>query len=249
MPDSNWTELLGRLEVDLQARTGDAAHIKSDEEAWQLLAQVVWDHARVLRSSYSDLNSQDIQDLVHDVLLKLQSTSALRRLRAARSTEGYLFVVLRNAANDLLRRQKAEKLVEKDTLESLDESDLQLFQMHFWHDMSISDIAAQTNSSYSTVAAKLFRMLAQLRLQMTDVERRIYYEELYRQLPMKTILSDLSEEERSLLRWRVIDELSVREIAELSNQDIRKVQMEWNKLSMKLRMRARSVLKKPLEML
>ena len=214
-----------------------------------MLAQVLWSHARVLRLNYPDLQLPDIQDLVHDVLLKLQSIDAMRRIRAAHSVEGYLFVVLRNAANDVIRRRKSAKLVQGDILGSLEEADLQLFQMRFSQNMSIADIAIHTDTSYSIVAAKLFRMLYRLRLQTTDVERRIYYEELYQQLPMNTILKDLTEEERELIQLHIIEERSTKEIAKLLNKDVKEVRWEWNKLSAKLRTRARSVRKKGPEML
>src|SRR5215217_7055903 len=94
----NWTELLARLEFDLQARAADQT-ATTDEEAWRTMAQVLRSRARVLAFSYSGLQPADVQDLVQNVLLKLQSMITMRRLRAARSIEGYLFVMLRNAAN------------------------------------------------------------------------------------------------------------------------------------------------------
>lgn len=237
----NWTELLARLEADLQARKGDAT--AADEDAWQTLAQVLSHQAGVLRASYSDLQTQDIEDLVHDVLLKLQSTDAMRRLRAARSVEGYLFVTLRNAATDLLRR-KSKVLIGGDILESLDDEDRQLFEKRFSQNMSIADIATDTNTSYSFVAAKLFKMLSRLRLQLTDIERHIYYKERFQQLPMKTILKDFTQEELELLELNIVEERNAEEIAELLNRDVNVVRVELNALWAKLRYRARNVLKK-----
>jgi DNA-directed RNA polymerase specialized sigma24 family protein len=135
-----------------------------------MLAQVLSYHARVLSSSYSDLQTQDIEDLIHDVLLKLQSVAAIRRLRAARSVDGYLFVILRNAANDLIRRRKSEKLIEGDIIEFIDEVDRQVFEMRFRRNMSVAEIASDTYTSYSAVAAKLFKTLSRLRLQLADIE-------------------------------------------------------------------------------
>ena len=66
---------------------------------------------------------------------------------------------------------------------------------------------------------------------------------------MNTILKDLTEEERELIQLHVIEERSTKEIAKLLDKDVKKVRWEWNKLSAKLRTRARSVRKKGPEML
>jgi RNA polymerase sigma factor (sigma-70 family) len=189
----NWTELLARLEFDLQARAADQT-AATDEEAWRTMAQVLWSRARVLAFSYSGLQPADVQDLVQSVLLKLQSTTTMRRLRAARSIEGYLFVMLRNAANDLVRRRQLERTLFRsleeqepedrpvlqpkyvknaedvsvlgNALESLNNDDRQLLQMRFWRNMSIAEIAIETRTSYSTTAVRLFRILYRLRVQL-----------------------------------------------------------------------------------
>ena len=247
MSHHNWPELLVRLEADLRARaTGATA---TDEEAWERLAQALSYHASVLQFSYPDLQAPDIEDLIHDVLLKLQSIDTMRLLRAARSVEGYLFVTLRNAATDLLRQRKAKVLIGEDILESFDERDRQFFEMRFWRNMSIADIATDTNTPYALVASKLFKMVSQLRLQLGDLERRIYYEEIYQQLPMKVILEGFSEEEKKLLELNIIEELSAKEIAKLLDEDVRLVRVNLNALRSKLRYRARNVLQKRPEML
>ena len=74
-------------------------------------------------------------------------------------------------------------------------------------------------------------------------ERRLYYQQLFQQLPLKTIFKDLSEEERDLLRLHIVEDRSAKEIAELLNQDVKEIRWKWNKLSMKLRTRAKSVIK------
>jgi DNA-directed RNA polymerase specialized sigma24 family protein len=84
---------------------------------------------------------------------------------------------------------------------------------------------------------------------ISDIERRLYYEKLYRQLPMKTILKDLTEEEKDLLRLHILEQRSAKEIAELLDKDVKDVRWQWNQLSMKLRTRARSVVKNPPKML
>lgn len=190
----NWTELIARLEFDLQVRLSLPAST-TDEEAWRTIAELLWSRARVLSSSHSGLQPADVQDLVQNVLLKLQSMTTMRRVRAARSIEGYLVVMLRNAANDLVRRRQFERglfrpfeeeeapesrtvaspkhvkdaedvSVLADALESLDAQDQSLLKMRFWRNLSIAEIAAATGTSYSATAVRLFRILYRLREQL-----------------------------------------------------------------------------------
>ena len=188
----NWTELLPRLEFDLLSRANNP-RAAVDEEAWNTITQFLSSRARVLTFSFSGLQTADVQDLVQNVLLKLQSLETMRRLHAARSVEGYLFVMLRNAANDLVRRRQIERVIFRsledtvpeeqavehasvqtaenasvlgDALESLHAEERKLLEMRFWRNMSIADIARETEATYSNTAVRLFRILYKLRVQL-----------------------------------------------------------------------------------
>ena len=188
----NWTELLPRLEFDLLSRANNP-WAAVDEEAWDTITQFLSSRARVLTFSFSGLQTADVQDLVQNVLLKLQSLETMRRLHAARSVEGYLFVMLRNAANDLVRRRQIERVIFRsledtvpeeqvvehasvqtaenasvlgDALESLHAEERRLLEMRFWRNMSIADIARETEATYSNTAVRLFRILYKLRVQL-----------------------------------------------------------------------------------
>ena len=188
----NWTELLARLQFDLQSRATDPGAV-IDEEAWNTMTHFLSSRARVLTFSFSGLQTADVQDLVQNVLLKLQSLETMRRLHAARSVEGYLFVMLRNAANDLVRRRQIEKVIFRsledavpeeqavehasvqtaenasvlgDALESLHAEERKLLELRFWRNMSIADIARETGATYSNTAVRLFRILYKLRVQL-----------------------------------------------------------------------------------
>jgi len=190
----NWTELLARLEFDLQSRATDPS-APVDEEAWDTVTQFLSFRARALTFSFSTLQTADVQDLVQNVLLKLQSMETMRRLHAARSVEGYVFVMLRNAATDLVRRRQLERVIFRsleeavpdeeqavqhasaqntedasvlgDALESLHAEERKLLEMRFWRNMSIADIARETGVTYSATAVRLFRILYKLRVQLT----------------------------------------------------------------------------------
>ena len=190
----NWTELLARLQFDLHSREDDPS-AAVDEDAWDTITHFLSSRARVLTFNFSGLQTADVQDLVQNVLLKLQSLDTMRRLHAARSVEGYLFVMLRNAANDLVRRRQIERVIFRsledtvpeeqavehasvqpaenasvlgDALESLPAEERRLLEMRFWRNMSIADIARETGATYSNTAVRLFRILYKLRVQLKE---------------------------------------------------------------------------------
>jgi RNA polymerase sigma factor (sigma-70 family) len=192
--EPSWDDLLFRLENDLRARESADPLSLLDDEAWEIAAQLLRSRARILAFSHPGLQPADVEDLVQGVLLKMQSAVTIRRVRAARSTEGYVFVMLRNAAHDLVRRRQLERnlfspleegvdepaleprYVEQteaasvigEVLQSLGDSDRELLQMRFWRNMTIAEIANETGISYSTTAVRLFRILHRLRDQLNS---------------------------------------------------------------------------------
>jgi RNA polymerase sigma factor (sigma-70 family) len=191
--EPSWNDLISRLEDDLEARELAGSHLPLNEEVWGLAAQHLRSRGEVLAFSHSGMQPADIEDVVQSVLLKIQSLVTIRRLRAARSTEGYIFVMLRNAANDVVRRRQFERglfssldatadepheepfyvkqteatSVVSTVLESLSASDQELLQMRFWRNLTISEIAEEKRMSYSNVAVRLFRVLHRLREQLS----------------------------------------------------------------------------------
>jgi RNA polymerase sigma factor (sigma-70 family) len=181
--EESWAGLVSRLEADLRARAaGDAS--RRDDEAWESAARFLREYGRALSRTHPDLQQHDIDDLAQDVLLKLQSLRTLQRLKAAGSPAGYLAVMLRNAATDLLRQRQrrieqavSDELPAPDTseaetavsnrlrkaLHSLGPEERNLLRMRFWRSLSIAQIAEASNSTYSATAVRLFRLLHKLR--------------------------------------------------------------------------------------
>lgn len=75
----------------------------------------------------------------------------------------------------------------------------------------------------------------------TRIEARIFYEELYKSLPLEVILSRLSEYELNLLHLHAVEELTAEEIAKIVDNDVRQVRYDLQKLYAKIRYRARKL--------
>ena len=129
--------------------------------------------------------SAQIDDLVQETLLKLQSIQTLQRVKIAGSAAGYVAVMLRNAATDLVRRRQrgqdfeialSEELVWQNVAEPvplfperaahlpealrwLSPEERNLLRMRFWRGLTIAEIAAVSNTTYSATAVRLFRIL------------------------------------------------------------------------------------------
>jgi len=191
-----WRELLARIEADLAFAHSARPGTVRDEAAWQDLARRVRRYTMVFLRVRSFPFEDDPDDVVQEVLLKLQSIELIRRLRSMSSPAGYLAVAIQNAVRDLGRRRRldqqalarlgldlvleAEEQQEtterpqdrraalKQALRGLSRDERLLLRMRFWRSQSIGDIAKFDGVSYSTVAVRLFRLLRRLRDYMQD---------------------------------------------------------------------------------
>jgi RNA polymerase sigma factor (sigma-70 family) len=174
-PD-DWYDLLDRL--------AERQRQHSSDEAWAEFLRRLWRMARLF------VDRDQIDDLVQLVALKIISGDTLVRMRAARSPEGYAFIMVRNASVDLERRLSRERLhtqigtlvipdpaptqeqvMQQDlqqtelqaALEELSDSERVLVVLRFWENLSIAEIAKRLEVPYSTVAMRMFRLLGRLR--------------------------------------------------------------------------------------
>jgi RNA polymerase sigma factor (sigma-70 family) len=189
MIDEAWTALIKRIEDDVRARSSDDVS-SFDDSAWQMASIAIRNCAEIL-SSRSRLSAEELDEIVQEILLKLQSTKTLRRIKSAGSPAGYLVVMIRNGIVDRLRRrQRAAQLEiplddtllsvpglyysEEDpnlpklrrALASLRSEDLALLRLRFWRNLSIQEIAERSNLKYSATAVRLFRILRTLRAKL-----------------------------------------------------------------------------------
>lgn len=175
-----WADLLERLERDVVHGAG------RDARAWSDLSDAVRAIAEPIFARFHGSDVLEGEDLAQEVLLRLQSVKVLRRVRAARSAEGYIAVVMQNMLRDHLRRLQVYERWRTLTLERpeteaspseqvaalteliarLDPADRRLLQLRFWDGLTIQEIAAALGEKYSTVSVRLFRLTRRLGAQL-----------------------------------------------------------------------------------
>lgn len=193
-----WSEIIDRLEQDLKVRESGSSEATRDNAAWEIATNLLWINAQALAFT-RDLQQADVEDLIQRVLIKLQSPETMRKIRAAGSPGGYIFVMLRNAANDLMRQRQFEEfyfrsLGEKrinepstkpkyaeeteqtsvlaEALKTLTEDERELLRMRFWRTMTIQEIATEKGLSYSAMAVRFFRITHRLRKHLESLNVR-----------------------------------------------------------------------------
>lgn len=181
---ADWAVLLPILEADAaQGQSSERTH-----PAWLELAERIRQLAVVFVRRY-DAWSVDADDVVQDVLLRLQPPAAIRRLRLAGSPQGYLSVVVRNRVLDELRRNRLrwkgasaaqewagletgseltpdERIALERVLATISEEERLMIRLRFWEGYSIEAIAEHLGIRYSTASVRLFRLLRKLREQI-----------------------------------------------------------------------------------
>jgi RNA polymerase sigma factor (sigma-70 family) len=186
----DWADLLRRLQSDLESRRGaERSESGLDDAAWEEAARRIRHFARMLLMTRPDTSPDEVEDVVQNVLVKLQSVQTIKRVRSATSAKGYVWVIVRNAVLDLVRRrrqelesferfrfedlagekgvipeeadQRATRLEEE--LRLLSPQERSLIKMRFWRSLTIGEIAAELGISYSAAAVRLFRLLRRLR--------------------------------------------------------------------------------------
>ena len=177
-----WDELLETLERDLTHGKGPR-----DAWAWSALNDEVRAIALPVFRRFQGSALIDADDLAQEVLLRLQSVTVIRRVRAARSSEGYISVIMQNILRDHFRRAQfherwraaAELLPETGAAQSeelitlgeviarLEPEERQLLHLRFWEGLTIGEIAERLGENYSTISVRLFRLIRRVGGQMS----------------------------------------------------------------------------------
>ncbi len=192
MSNDIWSDLIPRLKRDLESRVrGDS--LRRDDDAWITAASMIRRYGLVIPYTHSGLTQDDANDIVQDVLIKLQTPGTLERLEVSGSPTGYIAVMVRNGATNLIRDRRRKSAFEEPLPENIafvfEESDSEtgdpkrsvrlrealthlspdertLLRLRFWRGLSIRQISEKTGISYSATAVRLFRILQRLRTRL-----------------------------------------------------------------------------------
>jgi RNA polymerase sigma factor (sigma-70 family) len=182
--EDDWSRLIARLERESEERRW--AHVlgSRQDNPWVEARLRLYEIARTM------FPPAEVEDVVQNVLVRLQSRSVLRRLKASRSPRAYVTVMMRNSLIDAVRRAKRRgvevpRVLEygvfdpqdevgelaraariRDLVAGLNTEDIELLRLRFWEDMSMAEMARRLDVPYSTVAVRMFRLLRRLRDQL-----------------------------------------------------------------------------------
>ena len=111
MSAQDWSSLVERLLAEVKRRPTVGSPL--DDAAWEDL------RGRLLRMARLLVDADEVDDVVQAVALKSQSVAALSRMRAARSAEGYAFMMVRNAGIDLERRRSRKPVLVPEAADNM----------------------------------------------------------------------------------------------------------------------------------
>lgn len=196
MTPDGWRALAGRLEQDARRRERDPRAQSEDEDGWRLLRERVRGYAEVVLSQSATLrrlDRLDVDDVVQEVMLRLQSPDRLARLRVADAPAGYVAALIRNTVRNLTRRilpiaggPAIVELLPADDRDAPDPDDLilaasiferlspaeqRLVALRFWDDLSVQEIADRLGITYSAAAVRLSRLIRRLRKELEGESR------------------------------------------------------------------------------
>jgi RNA polymerase sigma-70 factor (ECF subfamily) len=109
---------------------------------------------------------------------------------------------------------------------------------HLWNDR-LSRKKTENVVSYDDDEIRMTMEIAQSDDSVKRIERDLYYQELFHEVPWKIILGQLSDYEKQLLLLKRVEGMSFSEIAKLLNNDIEVVRYHLQKIEAKIRYRAR----------
>lgn len=148
------------------------------------------------KHSYSlNLKDNEIEDIVQNVMMKLQSEEFSNFLLKLRNPGGYISTIIKHKEIDLLRHKHREQLILKKLLnkeinktntpqsileleesivilktelQKLNADERELLKKKYWENLKIAEIANQMGKNYSIVATRLFRILNKLKSQLEN---------------------------------------------------------------------------------
>jgi len=175
MRNLSWSELLDLL-------ASPAADEDGVEAGWAELRRRVSIFLAIIRRGRPAITEEDTEDLVQQLLMRIREPRIFHAIRSARAPHAYVMKIARNLAIDHVRRMSHQVSLERDTrsaeppssfqaevrelLGTLTKDEQLMLRLRFWEEREIAEIARIVDLPYSTVAKRLFRIVAKLRNRM-----------------------------------------------------------------------------------
>lgn len=186
--NDEWQVLLRILLQDVQHRgvTRTPAEVALAESAWLELRHRIRTLAAMQPLGRIGLHHEAVEDLVQQLLLRLQKLDEIERLARIPYPQAYLARMLHNAGVDVFRDRAREiravlgqadaaqrgttlemAFALRQALDRLSEEDRELILLRFLSGLSIKEIALRKSLTYGATAMRLFRITRMMREYLT----------------------------------------------------------------------------------
>lgn len=182
----SWSVLFRALQKDLDSREREQLPSTESDIFWREAHRRVRTIAFVQPEARS-FTADAIEDAVQSFMLRLQDPKLAGAIASAEYPRAFVARSIRNLLTDRTRAsQRRDAAMQSygmvaprstggpamihDVLEGLTADEREMLYRRFWYGQSIAEIAAAQALPYSTVAKRLFRLLAKLRVQIENVQ-------------------------------------------------------------------------------
>lgn len=183
----SWSVLFRALEKDLRTRDYSGFAVVGNDFLWQEAHRRIRTVAFVQPEARS-FTADAIEDAVQTFMLRLQDVNLVHSIATAEYPRAFVAKSIRNLLTDQSRaaqrrvvamqnyyglvapRSYQRSMMIHEVLEGLTAEEREMLYRRFWYGQSLGEIAEAQGLSYSTVAKRIFRLLAKLREQIGDVQ-------------------------------------------------------------------------------
>jgi RNA polymerase sigma factor (sigma-70 family) len=182
----SWSVLFRALEKELRTRDCGGLAFVGDHFLWQEAHRRIRTVAFVQPEARS-FTADAIEDTVQSFMLRLQDVNLVNSIATAAYPRAFVAKSIRNLLTDhsraVQRRVTAMQNYElvaprwyerpmmiHEVLEGLTAEEREMLYRRFWYGERLGEIAKAQGLPYSTVAKRMFRLLAKLREQIGDVQ-------------------------------------------------------------------------------
>ena len=182
----SWSALFLALEKDLLMRGGSGVAFAGNDLLWQEARRRIRTVAFVQPEARA-FAPDAIEDAVQSFMLRLQDASLVHSIANAQYPRAFVARSIRNLLADQSRaaqrraaamenydlvapRSSPRPMMIHEVLETLTAEEREMLYRRFWYGQTLGEIAEALGLPYSTVAKRMFRLLAKLRQQVGDVQ-------------------------------------------------------------------------------